>query len=179
MSRFTLNIWCGGFYTSDVDTTLDLPEHYGIDDVEAVIDEWCADGDFSNDEGDDVEVLIRWTVLDEEGNDMESGKHTVQIPHNERLKIKLAGGDPDCSHEWEPDESVGCKENPGVMGLGGTALSVTEWCTLCRIIRNTRYNGSQRDPGQPKIEVSYAWYLEDDKEYQRKLTQERSGDNEI
>ena len=150
MSRFTLNIWCDG-----MDKTLDLPEHYGIDDVEAVIDEWCADGFFSNDEGDDVEVLIRWTVLDDEGNDLESGSYRVQFPHDERLKIKLAGGDPNCSHEWERDESVGCKENPGVMGLGGTKISVTDICSECGIKRSTMHNGSQRNPGQPETEVSY------------------------
>lgn len=168
MSRFTLNIQC-----DDVDGTLDLPEPYEIADVEGAIDEWCAEaGDFSNDEGDDVEVTIHWKVLDEKFEDIESGSYRVQFPHDERLKIKLAGGNPDCSHEWERDESVGCKENPGVMGLGGTAILVTDICAECKIVRNTRHNGSQRNPRQPQVEVSYAWDLEDDEEYQRLLAQE-------
>ena len=130
-------------------------EPYTMWEIERECVEWTEQGDWGDGSGDDVEVTISWTVTDEDGDEVDSGTHEVHIPHNERLKIKLAGGDFNCSHEWEPDESVGCKENPGVMGLGGTKISVTDICSECGIKRSTMHNGSQRNLGQPETEISY------------------------
>ena len=139
-----------------VETTSNLRAGpYTTAEIERECVEWTEQGDWGDGSGDDVEVTISWTVTDEDGDEVDSGTHEVHIPHNERLKIKLAGGDFNCSHEWEPDESVGCKENPGVMGLGGTKISVTDICSECGIKRSTMHNGSQRNLGQPETEISY------------------------
>ena len=140
----------------DGETTGNLrSEPYTMREIESECVEWTEQGDWGDGSGDAVAVSIEWVVTDEDGDEVDSGTHEVHIPHNERIKIAGAGGDPNCDHDWERDESVGCRENPGVMGLGGTAISVTEICEHCGIVRNTVHNGSQRNPGQPKIQVSY------------------------
>jgi len=143
---------CDGY---NGDTSSNVSEGYTQADIEDACEEWCLDGDWANEDGDAAEVSIAWTVTDADGVEVDSGTHEVQIPHDEKRKVKLAGGDHRCDHDWERDERVGCKENPGVMGLGGTAISVTDICAECGIVRSTRHNGSQRNPGQPETEVSY------------------------
>ena len=147
---YTLNLW-----TDSGDEELDITHEYTPEEVVEAIDDWCRDGDWGDD-GDDLEVEVSWTITNEDGNFINSGTHLAQISHDPKTKIRAVGGDPNCDHDWERDESVGCRENPGVMGLGGTAISVTEICEHCGIVRNTRHNGSQRNPGQPRTQVSYA-----------------------
>ena len=140
----------------DGETTSNLrDEPYTMREIESECVEWTEQGDWRTADGDGCEVEIEWVVTDEDGDEVDSGTHTVQIPHNEPLKVERAGGDYRCEHAWERDERVGCKENPGVMGLGGTVISVTDICSECGLVRNTRHNGSQRNPGQPETQVSY------------------------
>ena len=137
------------------ESTRKIREEYTRYDVNVACKDWAESGDWGDGSGDDVEVTIIWTVTDEDGDEVDSGTHRVQIGHDPKTKIRAVGGDPDCEHDWERDERVGCKENPGVMGLGGTAISVTDICCDCGIVRNTRHNGSQRNPGQPEVQVSF------------------------
>ena len=140
----------------DGETTSNLrAEPYTTAEIERECVEWTEQGDWGDGSGDDVAVTISWTVTDEDGDEVDSGTHLAQISHDPKTKIRAVGGDPYCQHDWERDERVGCRENPGVMGLGGTAISVTDICCDCGIVRNTRHNGSQRNPGQPEVQVSF------------------------
>ena len=139
----------------DGETTGRIRSDYTRPEVEEECKNWVEMGDWNDGSGDDLTITVDWTITDGNGDEVDCGEHEVHIPHNEKRKVKLAGGNPECSHDWERDESVGCRENPGVMGLGGTAISVTDICLECGIVRNTRHNGSQRNPGQPMKEVSY------------------------
>jgi hypothetical protein len=41
----------------------------------------------------------------------------------------------DCKrHKWT--RKGGCKENPGVWGIGGAAISITETCERCNMVRD-------------------------------------------
>jgi hypothetical protein len=139
----------------DSETICSIWDDFAPADIRAKCEEWIEQGDWHNEDGDGCEVSVDWVVTDEDGEEADSGTVTVQIEHNERVKVKQAGGSPDCDHDWERDERVGCRENPGVMGHGGTKVSVTDICSECGIKRSTMHNGSQRNPGQPETEVSY------------------------
>ena len=48
------------------------------------------------------------------------------------------GGMKTCEHDWSADWDLvkGLRENPGVWGIGGAAIRITEVCTKCLTARN-------------------------------------------
>lgn len=147
---YTLTIYC-----DDASKQFPLKTDYLVAEIEETISEWVDGGDWVNEDGDGCEVAVVWEVHDKDDNQIDCGDYMVQVPDDEIAKVRIAGGNWRCDHDWEWDESVGCRENPGVMGIGGTAISVTEICEHCGIVRNTRLNGGQRNPGQPKVQVRF------------------------
>jgi hypothetical protein len=61
-------------------------------------------------------------------------------------------------HRWLREET-GCKENPGVWGIGGAAIKISEYCPHCRA---TRYKivGDVNDYGNRNCGWKYS--MEDD-----------------
>lgn len=53
-----------------------------------------------------------------------------------------------CDHDWRPDPTDGCRENPGVWGGSGTAISTTLYCLRCGTRHIHTSLGSQRNPGE-------------------------------
>lgn len=49
---------------------------------------------------------------------------------------------PECNgrkrHAWKPDASLGCRENPGVLGGNGTRLTIVHACPHCGARRFTK-----------------------------------------
>lgn len=88
-----------------------------------------------------------------------TGHITIQ-PNHEAL-IKAAGGDPHCDHDWTSEGLGGCRENPGVWSLGGTAFKISSRCRRCGLRRDEHICGAQRNPDEHDT-VSYFLPGEDD-----------------
>jgi hypothetical protein len=68
----------------------------------------------------------------------------------------------DCDHVWI--KVGGCKENPGVWGVGGAAIQVTETCETCGSTR-TKIIG---DVGSPSR--NHGWDYADSGELRKEVT---------
>jgi hypothetical protein len=81
----------------------------------------------------------------------------VDIDPDEESLMHDAGLDPDCDHEWSPTHEIdgGLDSNPGVYGLGGTAIVEYTHCASCGAHRKIVWHGSQRNPGVPEKSVSF------------------------
>jgi len=113
--------------------------------IEAECEEWVLDGEWGN---DGASVNVWWTLTDEDGEEVDTGSHTVEIAPDHDALINAAGGDVDCDHEWSSEGEGGCSENPGVWSVGGTAMAFSSHCIHCGLQRKTRSCGSQRNPGE-------------------------------
>lgn len=50
-------------------------------------------------------------------------------------------------HRWTPDTTLGCKENPGVLGGNGTRLTIVHACTRCGCRKvQQNFTGGQYGP---------------------------------
>lgn len=116
-----------------------------IASIEAECEEWVRDGEWGN---DGASVNVWWTLTDEDGDEVDTGSHTVEVEPDQDALIKAAGGDVDCDHDWSGEGEGGCDENPGVWSVGGTAIVTVRHCTECGLIRKMRCTGSQRNPGE-------------------------------
>lgn len=58
---------------------------------------------------------------------------------------ETCGTEPD-DHDWTSDGEGGCRENPGVWGHGGTAMSFDSHCRKCGLHRHEHSTGIQRNP---------------------------------
>lgn len=106
--------------------------------------EWPAEG---------CSVRVR---IDITGDDGESDYDVaiVDVEPREGDLARQAGADPDCRHRWVP-VAEGCRENPGVWSLGGTAMLFRSRCRRCGLIRETLDHGAQRQPDRPAVEVRF------------------------
>lgn len=121
-------------------------------------EEWMRVGEWGE---DGARVSAKWTIksLTELGEDDDlsgdlTGEVEVEIEPNHEAKIKeaaryeeICGTDPD-DHDWTSDGEGGCRENPGVYGHGGTAMSFHSHCRRCGLHRIAHSTGSQRNPGE-------------------------------
>ncbi len=91
---------------------------------------------------------------DEDGEVIRRRHITVDIPPDEEALIRAAtwfshqrscGNNPD-SHAWSSRQEGGNSENPGVWGIGGTALTIDERCKDCGLHRTRHVCGTQRGP---------------------------------
>lgn len=107
-------------------------------------EDWVRDGEWG---ADGAVVIVRWELY--EGDvEVADGSDNVEIEPDHDSLIRAAGGDPGCAHEWSDEGEGGCDENPGVFGLGGTAIAINMHCTRCGIHRSERKTGVQRNPGE-------------------------------
>ena len=97
------------------------------DDAVDQAKDWVHDGEW----GDDGCVVTAY-ITDPDG---EEKSVTVTIEPNHDALIEAAGGDPDCVHEWTSEGHGGCEENPGVYGIGGSAVSIVSHCAHCGVGR--------------------------------------------
>lgn len=76
------------------------------------------------------------------------------------VEVDLPACEPPCidgeGHDMTSEGCGGCAENPGVMGHGGTAISVTTRCTRCGRTRTEYHAGSQRNPGEARVSVQWS-----------------------
>lgn len=121
--------------------------------------DWVRDGDWGE---DGASVDAWWALTDDDDNEVKSGSVTVEIePDHESLVAAATRGDPDRScgddpddHDWTGEGEGGCRENPGVWSLGGTAMSLDRHCRTCGLRRHEHSCGNQRNPGEHDT-VSY------------------------
>ena len=116
-----------------------------IGQVQEEAEDWVSEGEWGE---DGASVTVYWSLSDDDGDIMREGTLSVEIEPDHTALILLAGGDPDCDHEWSREGEGGCNENPGVWSTGGTTIVTREHCTCCGIIRETKSRGSQRNPGE-------------------------------
>lgn len=131
-------------------TTVDIDDRSDAA-ISAACDEWV-EGDEWGDDG--ASITTRWTLYDDDGNEIDSGSNETEIEPNHEALIRAAGGDVECNHDWTSEGEGGCDENPGVWSLGGTAMKFRAHCRHCGLIRVVRSTGSQRNPGEHDT-VSY------------------------
>lgn len=129
-------------------------EIFEAEDIEAAINWaecWLEDGEY----GDDP-CYVSASVVEIDEDD-------EAIGYPEDVEIEWAGNItiPDCDHEdghdWqEPYEVVGgCKENPGVYGIGGAQIRSTSVCSRCGMYR---VHTSASTPGNyPKEPEKYEY----------------------
>lgn len=120
-----------------------VEEARGIAESEAT--DWAEDGDWGD---DGACVRVHWSLEDENGDEVWDDYTDVEIEPNHENLIRAAGGDPDCNHDWTSEGEGGLDENPGVWGLGGTAIKYRSHCRKCGLIRTEISLGSQRNPGE-------------------------------
>lgn len=146
---------------NDADTeiteyTLEMRDDSGAEETVEIFDRerstirdecesWVNQGDWGI-EGASVDVV--WTICDADGNEVDTGCHTVDVEPDHDALILLAGGDVGCDHEWSSEGEGGCDENPGVWSTGGTSMTFRSHCIHCGIIRTEHHTGSQRNPGE-------------------------------
>jgi hypothetical protein len=123
-------------FMEDVPTSMEIKEH-------------CVSWGYRGDYGDDgANVVMRWTLTDDEGIQLDDGEENVYIKPNHAALIVAAGGDFACNHDWSSEGEGGCSENPGVWSTGGTSMVFKSHCTHCGLRRTERTTGSQRNPGE-------------------------------
>lgn len=115
----------------------------------ATIREECASWVNQGDWGiDGASVDVNWELYDSDGDEIDSGCHTVDVEPDHDELIRRVGGDIDCDHEWSSEGEGGCDENPGVLATGGTSMAFRSHCIHCGLIRTEHHTGSQRNPGE-------------------------------
>lgn len=127
-------------------------------EISEACEDWCNGGEWGT---DGAAIDIRWTLTDEEGDEIDEGTETVEIEpdhsamiwqacgydwHENGKHIKGCGEDPD-DHDWTAEREGGCDENPGVWSTGGTSMSFATHCRTCGLRRMECTTGSQRNPG--------------------------------
>ena len=140
------------------------------DDLEAALEaakEWASEGSY--DERVMVSVCVRGIDDDGEYTDEYDSSEVEAGPEPEA---------PECAegeeHAWEsPYEIVGgCKDNPGVWGLGGTTLTFHSVCCRCGAHKHETSYGSQRNPGQCD-QVTYEEANDETKEWIARHNEDR------
>ena len=150
---YTLEMRDDGGSSETVEIEAATPEQ-AAEQAPAECEDWCSNGEW----GDDGSAIdVRWTLYDEDGDELDEGCHTVEIePDHEALihaacydgyRVAGCGTSPD-DHDWTGEGEGGCDENPGVWGHGGTAISVSTHCRRCGLHRTEHHTGSQRNPGE-------------------------------
>ena len=109
-----------------------------------LIEDWMRDGDW----GDEGASVHAWYTLSDDDYTFPRERVTVEIPANEEALMRQAGANPDCEHEFTHEGEGGCKENPGVWSIGGTAFSFRSHCRHCGLVRREISVGAQRNPGE-------------------------------
>lgn len=97
--------------------------------------------------------------------EIDDGSWSCEIEADHEALIRAAvpryaescGDSPD-DHDWESTVEIegGCRENPGVWSLGGTAMRFAAHCTACGLRRVEHVTGSQRNPGEHDT-TEYSW----------------------
>lgn len=140
-----------------------------MDHAKELAEDWMKGGEWGT---DGARVGVTVTPLDEDGEEMTDAEEylDVEIEPDHEAKIKdavgrynldsICGTDPD-DHDWTSDGEGGCSENPGVWGLGGTAMSFASHCRKCGLHRSEHGTGSQRNPGEHDT-VEYRMLDEDE-----------------
>lgn len=113
------------------DNCSDFFEADDLDDAKEWVENWISDGEY----GDDP-CYVDTTIVEVDEDD-------IELDYPEYFEIFWEGHItiPDCDHEdghdWqEPYEVVGgCKENPGVYGIGGAQICSTSVCSRCGMYR--------------------------------------------
>lgn len=59
-------------------------------------------------------------------------------------------------HKWTSEGCGGCKENPGVWSIGGTAILCRKRCVHCGLIRSDCHAGSNRNAGEARVVRMYS-----------------------
>jgi hypothetical protein len=115
--------------------------------------EWAAEGSY------DQRVMVTVWVTEFDENEEPTGRtETIEVEAGpEPRPPRTACGEEDEDHQWAAPQKVvgGLDSNPGVFGLGGTALLIRRVCGRCGIYRIERRPGSQRRPGELDVEISY------------------------
>lgn len=125
------------------------------DDIDEALEEaidWTREGSWPI-EGCRVTVCV-FLLADED----ELAEAVVEIEPDHEALIKEAlndaqwtsgccGLNPD-DHKWTSKGEGGCKENPGVLSMGGTIISTTDHCSMCGLRRSQLLLGSQRNHGE-------------------------------
>ncbi len=127
------------------DHMVEMTEVPSAAEIEDEIEEWVNGGEWGT---DGASVAVWWTLTDGDGDEADSGSHTVEVEPDHVALIRAAGGDPDCDHEWTSEGEGGCDENPGVWSHGGTAMTFASHCRICGLHRVEHATGSQRNPGE-------------------------------
>jgi len=111
--------------------------------------EWVREGSYDGDEGRVVNAYFR---LEDDDSEWSEQRLEVEIPPNHENLIRAVMGGEGCGaapddHDWTAAGEGGNAENPGVWGLGGTALEFNSHCAVCGLRRREVHLGSQRNPG--------------------------------
>ena len=150
--------------------TLQMRDDSGADDdrefddlptaaeITEACEDWVSGGDWGS---DGAAVTVYWDLLDDAGEEIDSGSEVVMVDPDHDALIKAAGGDTSCPHEWSAEGEGGCDENPGVWATGGTSMVFRRHCTHCGLIRIERSTGSQRNRGEHDT-VEYQMPADDD-----------------
>lgn len=125
-------------------------EATSVEDAESQADSettaWIEDGEWGD---DGASVSARWTLTDEDGEEVADGSVTVEIPADEDALIpETECGDSVDDHDWTSEGCGGLKENPGVWSTGGTSMLFKTRCTKCGLVRFEKTTGCQRNPGE-------------------------------
>lgn len=123
----------------------DIVEIESLDEVESEIHDWVNQGEWNN---QFVCIRVSWEVTDEQDELVACDTTFVDVEVDHDILIKEAGGDVNCEHEWSSEGEGGCKENPGVWSVGGTAMLFMSHCIHCGLKRKEHWLGSQRNPGE-------------------------------
>lgn len=116
-------------------------------------EDWVSGGSWGD---DGASVMVRWTLTDDDGAELDDGSETVEVPPDHAALIGAAigyadadicGDDPD-DHDWTREDEGGCDQNPGVWSVRGTALEIHEHCSVCGLRRHQHLTGAQRNPGE-------------------------------
>ena len=128
-----------------------------LSQIEGECQLWVGEGDWGCDGGS---VRVRWSLYDEDGDEVDYGWYYVEIEPLHDVLISRAccgheycGNDPD-DHDWTSEGEGGCDQNPGVWSTGGTSMTFCTHCRRCGLMRREVVYGSQRNPGQADT-VSY------------------------
>jgi hypothetical protein len=115
--------------------------------------EWASGGDYT----DRCMVRVYVDELDEDGNETGESESAEVMAGPEPKPEPTDCGDEDEDHDWQsPHELLGgCRENPGVWSLTGTAMSFDYVCGRCGIYKSVRTAGFQRNPGELAEKIEY------------------------
>lgn len=128
------------------------------DSIEQALDiarDWAADGDY--DERCMVRVYV--TEIDDNGEPVgDDASDEVEAGPEPKAPPCTDGGTDDDDHDWQTPHGLvgGISENPGVWSTGGTSMSFAYVCARCGARKHESHTGSQRNPGELPVTVTYS-----------------------